>query len=293
MVELLGSVLADVIKIDKLYSVHYLEYPRNINSAGKRYDFWEVVYVDKGEVLVTLENKNIPLRQGNIIFHKPNEWHNLATSSTVSNVVIFTFDSTSPNMSFFQDKILNVGQYQKMLISKVLFEYRNTFSTPLNDLYATQLIKKESSPIGSEQLLNMYLCELLISFLRESLSDNQYSISNANNSTATLNMLINYMYDNISKSITMDDLVKYSGLNRTSITNIFNQSFNMSPIKYFNTMKIDLAKKYLRENAHNITQISEILGYSTVHYFSRQFKNLTGMSPIEYSHSFKAMTINL
>ena len=64
-------------------------------------------------------------------------------------------------------------------------------------------------------------------------------------------------------------------------------------MEYFINLKIDLAKKYLREDNYNISQISEILGYSGIHYFSRQFKKATGMSPTEYSTSIKAMVTNL
>ena len=38
-----------------------------------------------------------------------------------------------------------------------------------------------------------------------------------------------------------------------------------------------------------MTQISDMLGYSSVHYFSRQFKRIAGMSPVEYSRSVKAL----
>ena len=55
-------------------------------------------------------------------------------------------------------------------------------------------------------------------------------------------------------------------------------------------MSIELAKKYLREDNYNISQIAELLGYSSVHYFSLQFKKETGMSPSEYSTSIKAMS---
>ena len=290
MAEFIGSVLNDEIVIDKLYTVHYFEYPKHFRFTGERHDFWELVYVDKGEVIVTAGSQDLTLHQGSIIFHKPNEWHNMCTDTVVSNVAIVTFECHSPAVTFFEDKILKVGQFQKTIISKIISEYTNAFSSPLNDLYTTQLIRKPSPTIGSEQLLKLYICELLISFLRDSMPENQHSLISINNSTATLNLLINYMHDNVLKGISMDDLVKYSGLNRTSITNIFKKNFNMSAIEYFINLKVDLAKKYLREHNHNVTQISEILGYSNVHYFSRQFKKTTGMSPIEYSHSIKAMT---
>ena len=56
-----------------------------------------------------------------------------------------------------------------------------------------------------------------------------------------------------------------------------------------NGMKTEVAKKYLREANYNITQIAEMLGYANIHYFSRQFKKTTGMTPTEYAISIRAM----
>lgn len=55
-------------------------------------------------------------------------------------------------------------------------------------------------------------------------------------------------------------------------------------------MKIDFAKQLIRENDMNFTQISDFLGYSSIHYFSRQFKKLSGMTPTEYATSIKAIS---
>ena len=97
------------------------------------------------------------------------------------------------------------------------------------------------------------------------------------------------MKDNISQNISIAKLVKFSNSNKTTITNIFNENFGMGAIEYFINLKVETAKQYLRENNYNITQISEILGYSNIHYFSRQFKKVTGMSPTQYSASIQAI----
>ena len=55
-------------------------------------------------------------------------------------------------------------------------------------------------------------------------------------------------------------------------------------------MKIDFAKQLIRENEMNFTQISDFLSYSSIHYFSRQFKKLSGMTPTEYATSIKALS---
>ena len=104
-----------------------------------------------------------------------------------------------------------------------------------------------------------------------------------------MNLLLNYMNENISKKIKLQELIRYSGTNRTTIENIFRENFGVGAIDYFIMLKIEYAKKHLRENNYNITQISEILGYSSIHYFSRQFKKTTGMTPTEYILSIKAM----
>ena len=53
-------------------------------------------------------------------------------------------------------------------------------------------------------------------------------------------------------------------------------------------LKIETAKTMLREGDGNITQIADRLGYASVHYFSRYFKQATGMTPSEYSLSIQA-----
>jgi len=294
MTEYTGTVLKSDISISKLYTVHYFEYSRNYQFSGESHDFWEMVYVDKGEVIVTSEESKYILKQGEVIFHKPNEWHTINSDGvTAPNVAIVSFDSKSAGMDFFKNKILKVGQNQKSIISKIISEYTNAFITPFNDPYTNKLVRKPDQLIGSEQLLKMYLCELLISFIRNNTPSSQYSTINVNQSIATLNLLITYMQDRLNTNVTVDELVKYSGLNRTGINTLFKRNLNMSVIEYFIHMKVDAAKKYLREDNYNVTQISEILGYSNIHYFSRQFKKITGMSPIEYSTSIKALVNKL
>ena len=191
MTEYTGTVLKSDISISKLYTVHYFEYSNNYHFSGESHDFWEMVYVDKGEVIVSSEENKYILKQGEVIFHKPNEWHDINSNGvTAPNVAIVSFESRSAGMDFFQNKILKVGQNQKSIISKIISEYTNAFLTPFNDPYTNKLVRKPDQLIGSEQLLKMYLCELLISFIRNNTPSNQYSTINMNQSIATLNLLI-------------------------------------------------------------------------------------------------------
>ncbi len=290
MTEYKGVRLNDSIIIKKLYTVHYYEYSNEYRFTGERHNFWEFVYVDKGEVTVVADDKKYILNQGSSIFHKPNEWHNIFANGVIApNIAIITFESDSDAMKFFENKIIFVGQEQKKLISKIVTEYTNGFSSPLNDPYTNRLIRHKEPVFASEQMLKIHLCELLISFIRSNSINSQKTMLNINQDNSIMNLLLNYMNENISKKIKLQELIRYSGTNRTTIENIFRENFGVGAIDYFIMLKIEYAKKHLRENNYNITQISEILGYSSIHYFSRQFKKTTGMTPTEYILSIKAM----
>ena len=286
-----GYVLNDTLSISKLYSVHYFEYSKTFRFHGEKHSFWEFVYLDKGEVTATADDEEIILSQGQVIFHKPGEWHNIrANGKTAPNVAIVSFECTSSVMAFFENKVLKVGQEQKLLIAKILSEYTNAFSTPLSNIYTTTLVRKKDPIICSEQLIKHYICEFLILFLRQSSPTVQYRTTTINNSDAILNILVNFMLDNISESMSIERLMKCSGLNRMGVNRLFKSGLGTSPMQYFIYLKIELAKKYLREDNYNISQISELLGYSSIHYFSLQFKKSTGMSPSQYSASIKALS---
>lgn len=290
MADYIGVRLSDEFVIKKLYTVHYYEYSKEYSFTGESHDFWELVYVDKGVITVVADDKEITLKQGSVIFHKPNEWHNLyANGSVAPNIAIITFDCQSEGMKFFEDKIMSVGQEQKELISSIIAEYTNAFTSPLNDPYTNKLTRRKNPLVGSEQLIKLSLCRLLISFMRSAPQAVQKTMPAVNYTNSVLDVIINYMKENISGSISLKDLTTYSGTNRTAIENMFRENFSMGAVEYFLRLKIEAAKRYLREDNYNITQISEILGYSGIHYFSRQFKKITNMTPTEYTLSIKAM----
>ena len=290
MTDFVGTRLNDVLTIKKLYTVHYFEFSNRYFFPGESHDFWEFVYVDKGDIAVVAGERSLKLSQGNIIFHKPNEWHrHCADGVTASNIAIVSIECDDAAMQFFEDKILAVGQEQKHLISKIIAEYADAFATPLDDPYTHRLARRNQSPIAAEQLLHIYLCELLISFLRSSPLSRQHGLPYLHQSDATLNLLLGYMREKVNGHITLSELMAYSGTNKTMINHLFQKEFHMGAIAYFIRMKTEVAKKYLREANYNITQIAEMLGYSNIHYFSRQFKKTTGMTPTEYAISIRAM----
>jgi len=97
-----------------------------------------------------------------------------------------------------------------------------------------------------------------------------------------LTKAVNYMYENLSKELTLDDVSLFMGLSRSYLNLIFKTHTKRSPLEFFTHLKIQQACKYLRLTNMYIYEISVLLGYEDQFYFSRIFKKIMGVSPKEY-----------
>ena len=87
------------INIESIVTIHYFEYMKNFVFQGESHDFWELLYVDKGEVSVRAENEWLTLHAGDIIFHRPNEFHAFESiGEKAPNLVAISFYCFSPAM---------------------------------------------------------------------------------------------------------------------------------------------------------------------------------------------------
>jgi YesN/AraC family two-component response regulator len=104
----------------------------------------------------------------------------------------------------------------------------------------------------------------------------------------TYHTVLQYLEEHIRESVSIEKICHDNLIGRSQLHKLFNERHQCGVIDYFSQMKISMARQLIREQQMNFTQISDFLGYSSVHYFSRQFKKITGMTPTEYAFSVKA-----
>jgi len=276
-----------IINVSSIVTIHYFEFDRNFKSAGEKHDFWEIVYVDKGEAVITAKNHDVTLRQGEAYFHKPNEFHALGTNGKVApNVFIITFVCNSSEMDFFKNKHLVIPTPMRSYISNIVSEAENVFYLEKNNPNLTELRQKEDAPPGGEQLIKLNLEMLLIRLLRFDINSKATTVREefSDNITSRVAQLL---HNNIYSKITVDDVCRKLNFSRTYISAKFRQNCNMTINEYMTKLKIEEAKILIRQEQHSISEISEMLCYDNPHYFSRVFKKVTNMSPKEYKDSIK------
>ena len=286
----IGTTLNHSLHIDKLFTIHYFEYTSEFVFPGESHDFWEFICVDKGSVKICMDDTELTLHKGDIAFHQPNEFHNVCTYSQIApNLVVISFRCNSPLMDFFKKKVFKIDERERTLLAKIVVEAQQLFESPLDDPYTTEMIRRKHTPIGSEQLIRMHIEDLLLGLIRRySVEEPQIPLPITKSVVDIFKRVTAYMEENISSRLTIDRICRDNMIGRTQLQNVFQKEAGMGVIEYFSKMKIENAKHMIRIGYLNFTQISEQLGYTSIHYFSRQFKKLSGMTPSEYASSVKA-----
>ena len=290
-------VLEDSITINRVISVHYFQYMSDFSFPGESHDFWELVCVDRGEIDALAGERRLTLKKGNILFHKPNEFHNVLTNGKVSpSLVVIGFVCHSPAIKSFEDQLMSVQDTEKELLAQIIVEARNTFSGRLDDPYQEELIfNSEPLTFGSAQLISHYLEQLMIHLYRRYFS---YSLpvrssrflAEASSGNDTYNRIVRYMEEHLGERMTIDRICRDNLVGRSQLQKLFRDTKGCGVIEFFSMMKIDTAKQMIRDNQLNFTQIADRLGYNSIHYFSRQFKQITTMTPSEYATSIRLLS---
>lgn len=283
------------IRIGEIYTVHYFEYRHDFHFEGEKHNFWEFQCVDKGMAEVCTDDGPHVLNRGQAIFHKPGEFHNLtAVGMTAPNIVVVSFECTSPCMKFFEKRIVNISDTERRLMGMLIAEARRCIASPLDDPYLQHMEKRTDCMFGSQQLIRLYLEQILIYMIRRNtLPQSAPPLTrfvDLKSNSATYNKILFYLEEHIRDVLTIEDICHDNLIGRSQLQKLFREENQCGVIKLFSQMKIDLAKQLIRENQMNFTEISEFLGYSSIHYFSRQFKKLSGMTPTEYAVSIKALS---
>lgn len=140
-----GTLLTDTISIHEVFTIHYFEYMSDFSFAGESHNFWEFVFVDKGEIDIYMESIHARLKKGEVAFHKPNEFHRLqATGSSAPNLVVISFECSDAVMQFFEGKIFSLDETEKILLGEIVKEAKTLFNCRLDDPYLTEMTNASS-----------------------------------------------------------------------------------------------------------------------------------------------------
>ena len=97
-----------------------------------------------------------------------------------------------------------------------------------------------------------------------------------------LRQITDWMAENIAEEFNLDRLAAQAGLSKFYFNRLFKSSMGVSPSRYHMTLRMDQAKRLLRETKKNIVSVGLDVGYANPSHFAQLFRRETGLSPSDY-----------
>ena len=257
--------------VSALYTFFYHEKERGFFFPGESHPMLELTYVDQGSLHSVADGQDFVLNQGEMTIYGPNQWHmQYADIDVAPRYVTISFDVTGSELTQLTNRKFHPPQAAVTLLQHMLREQERM------DEYATDMIIS-------------LLTQLLLNIMRQ--ADAPGEKLKASNAIHSENEIIRraqqYVSIHIREKLTVPIVARKVDVSPSYLTSLFHKHLQISPGEYIRRIKLQESKQMIRENSMNFTEIAAALQYSTVHHFSRQFKEKFGITPTEYARSVR------
>ena len=270
--------IKEQVKIEKLYSLFKRHYDNGHQFAGEMHDFWEVVYVVDGEVIISADENVHDFKSGDIIFHKPLELHKFnVVGENGATLFIFSFDMSGPLCKKMERRAFHLDKHNRNVIKNFLdfleIQVKNEFDVEGIDLFGNLMPKFANNDIFL-QTVAIWISRTVLS-----LASGAHTLPKTKtHETELFKHALEIMNTSIAENLSVDELAESLNISVSSLKRLFDKYAGMSVHKYFLTLKIKTATLMLK-GGMAVNEVSDALGFSSQAYFSATYKRETGNNP--------------
>ena len=262
----------------QLESITKSKYDSDWHSTLHTHPFTELFYVVDGKGEFNIQGQRFPVKANDFVIINPQVEHTELSSPDepleyiVLGIKGLSFSNLTPvsegghPFSFF-----NLRDEQKDILR-----------------YLNAMVQEATSQQMSYELVCHNLLEiLLIKILRHQHFD--LEVGKQSKATKDISFIKHYLETYYHESIQLEDLASMTHLSRFYISHSFKKEIGMSPMEYLIDIRIKESKILLRTTNYSISQVADIVGFTTPTYFSKQFRKSTGISPTDYREQFQGV----
>jgi AraC-like DNA-binding protein len=257
---------------------------------------YEILYVKQGSAEVTVDKSIYHGITGDVFLFKPGQRHSIRVLGVLPleqphvHFDLFELeDSPEVPVSFKLEKDMDEmekGWFRTDLLSGpdiILPNFiRLTDYSPFEEILFNIIREYQMKTPFSELRLKGLVLELLVYLLRNSHSKHLVDESDRMNLLMEIQQYLNL---HANRELTLDELSDQFHMNKHYLIDLFKNTFQITPIQYHQKMRIARAKNMLKYTDMSIQEISDTLGYISIHSFSRAFKNKVYSSPTTFRTS--------
>ena len=276
--EEIGMKSSDSLRVDRqfrvesIYTFWYQEKEQGFLFPGEAHPMCELTYVDQGALHSVADGQDLLLKQGDLVLYGPGQWHmQYADIGVAPRFVTISFEMQGMELAPLMNRKFTAPQNVVSLLQNMLREQERM------DTFSNEIILSQ---------LNL----MLLFLLREAAAPKGGKLQTSNaihSENEIIRQAQQYISTHIREKLSVPLVARQVDVSPSYLTALFHKNLQISPGEYIRRIKLQESKQMIRENNLNFTEIAAELQYSTVHHFSRQFKEKFGITPTEYAKSVR------
>lgn len=258
----------------KLLNITSSRYGGDWHSMPHTHNHTELFFIVSGKGQFLIRDQIFPVSANNLVIINPNVMHteDSLNAQPLEYIVlgIDGFEVAADENSDGHFCILD--QFESVDISSCL---RNI------------LREMEQKQTGYEDICQAYMEILIIRLMRNiALSVQVHPLEHVSGNSQCA-AVRHYIDLHFKEPLTLDQLSEEAHINKYYLSHIFKQEYGISPINYMISRRLEESKYLLAETDLSMSQIAQLMGFSSLSYFSQVFRNTQGVSPKEYRQNLR------
>ena len=258
------------IKLFQFAEVHCKTSSDSLNEHKQWCHEITFVYGGEGDIIHNGERQRIKSGQVHLCFDE--DMHQIIPSKT-SPLRFYCIGFTLPpsnQLSVLLDEVRrSIGAENSIL--RDCADLQSAFRLLMNSLYAEE--QNDLTKAVATNTLNYIISSVFDGFLKkENMGGDKLSIKES-----LLFFVASYLKSNVYSIDALSRLPADIGYSYSYISHLFSQKMGQTLKSFFINLRMDTADKLLCEKS--VTEVSELLGYSSIHAFSRAYKTVRGSLP--------------
>lgn len=257
------------------------------------HSYYEISYVIKGERYVIFDGAKYRVEENSLLFVPPLTVHGNENITVVEDIVIqFSPDFLTNNSSSLTSELVlkcNRGStpYIILPVEDSAYSTLNKLNEFCKNYYSTHSLDFENN---SQVALELSRNSLILDLLSSLIQSNMLILTKGYGNPLKLNLLdivINHILSNPEEKHDMETAARMVGMSYYSFSRFFKNVIGISYTQYCNLLRIRYAEDLLIKTELSISEVAMSIGIEVPSYFTKLFKQINGLSPIEYRELYK------
>ncbi|MEG0176817.1 helix-turn-helix transcriptional regulator [Anaerorhabdus sp.] len=256
------------LMISEICAYYYMVKSPGYKFFGESHRYFELSFVDSGTLETNVEGVEFTLNNYDLLLYGPNQYHTQEIKSNEPcSYLTIIFESDIKDYASIINRVFHCPREYYQILDK--------------------FVKMTTSPLPyAKDLMISFIQELILHLLQYDLEEHITKPStpiHQHFENELLEEILAYINEKIYEPLPVDEICDHFSISRSSLQNLFRDNLKVAPKQYINEAKLAKSKVLIKKSENTISEISSMLGFNSIHYFSRKFTHRYNITPSEYA----------